>query len=196
MTQDVRQWLEEIKRLQQLLVEMQGDRDRALSSAAEWRQLYNIEAQQRRQETALHQESMANLQGKIEELQNYYAGQYNDSQSINLEQELNQENDLSSLKKKLLNMMLELERTRTQVKQLTDSLQQEKDHHAETRYNLTTALADTMDLLKLAQATPYANAEIVPDILTDLNLKSINPKETVGELPLNSQPNLPELPRF
>ena len=53
MSQDVRQWLDEIKRLQQQLTEVSRDRDDAGESATQWRQLYNTEAEQRRNDAKL-----------------------------------------------------------------------------------------------------------------------------------------------
>ena len=71
MSQDVRQWLDEIKRLQQQLTEMTRDRDEAGESAAQWRQLYNTEAEQRRNDAKLTQQSIAYLELQIEESQNF-----------------------------------------------------------------------------------------------------------------------------
>ena len=67
MTQDIRQWLNEIKALQQQLTEVVRDREAALESAAQWRQLYNTEAQQRRAEAKLNQQTIAALQAQNSE---------------------------------------------------------------------------------------------------------------------------------
>ena len=50
MTQDVTQWLDEIKALKQQLVEMRQEREEAYASAINWQQRYETEAQQRRVE--------------------------------------------------------------------------------------------------------------------------------------------------
>ncbi len=71
MAQDVRQWLDEIKRLQQQLTEASRDRDEASESAAQWRQLYNTEAEQRRNDVKLTQQTIANLEAQIQQLQTF-----------------------------------------------------------------------------------------------------------------------------
>ena len=71
MSQDVRQWLDEIKRLQQQLTEMARDRDEAGESAAQWRQLYNTEAEQRRNDAKLNQQTIATLEAQIQQSQNF-----------------------------------------------------------------------------------------------------------------------------
>ncbi|MEW6497615.1 MAG: hypothetical protein AB1589_34700, partial [Cyanobacteriota bacterium] len=65
MSNDVTQWLTEIKQLKQQLADTISDRDSAYESAANWRQLYTNEAQQRRTETRLAQEQLESLKAQI-----------------------------------------------------------------------------------------------------------------------------------
>ena len=51
--QDIKQWLAEIKALQQKLAQANQERDEAYASAANWRSLYETEAKQRRTEAVL-----------------------------------------------------------------------------------------------------------------------------------------------
>ena len=52
MSQDVTQWLAEIRTLQRQLADVRQERDQAYASAANWRRLYETEARQRRTEVA------------------------------------------------------------------------------------------------------------------------------------------------
>ena len=61
MTYDVSQWLAEIKTLKQQLAEATQEREQAHASAANWRQLYETEAQQRRSEFNLAQQTIEQL---------------------------------------------------------------------------------------------------------------------------------------
>lgn len=67
MSQDLTQWIMEVRTLQRQLVDTQKDRDQAYNSAANWRRLYETEARQRREETA-------EFQGQLESLQRRLAG--------------------------------------------------------------------------------------------------------------------------
>ena len=48
MSENITQWLTEIRTLQRQLADAQKERDQALASAANWRRLYETEAEQRR----------------------------------------------------------------------------------------------------------------------------------------------------
>jgi len=69
MSNDVRQWLAEIKELKQQLADSIRDRDAANESAANWRRLYNTEAQQRRTEARLAQQQIDALTLEVQQLQ-------------------------------------------------------------------------------------------------------------------------------
>ena len=61
MTQEITRWLTEIRTLQQQLEAARQERDQAYQSAANWRQLYDAEAKQRRAEVADLQTTVATL---------------------------------------------------------------------------------------------------------------------------------------
>ena len=169
MVQDVRQWLDEIKRLQQQLTEVSRDRDEAGESAAQWRQLYNTEAEQRRNDAKLTQQSIANLEAQIEQSPNFSPNvSEGDEPGIARQQEVEQLQTVGELKAKLVVVLFERDRAFEQIKQLTQALKQEEARHAETSKNLTSALGDAVDLLTKAK-TPAAgrnesvySLEIVP----------------------------------
>ncbi len=182
MTQDVRQWLDEIKRLQQQLATVQRDRDAAFESAQQWRHLYNTEAQQRREQTQRYQETVAALETEIEQLQQKLSIPQNEILSkVAIQRELDELEDVEQLKAKLKIAMLERDRARETIRQLNESLEQEKASHQETRNSLTTALGDTVDLLTKAQGrSPF---------ITDSTAL-----ETPSEQLLKPQQALPRLP--
>ncbi len=202
MVQDVRQWLDEIKRLQQQLTEVSRDRDEAGESAAQWRQLYNTEAEQRRNDAKLIQQSIANLAAQIEQSPNFSPHvSEGDEPGIARQQEVEQLQTVGELKAKLVVVMEERDRAFEQIKQLTQALKQEEARHAETSKNLTSALGDAVDLLTKAQnpaprktETAYS-LEIVP-VTTD------NPGESAIEIRHNpaqlspSKNQLLQLPPF
>ncbi|MEG4283743.1 hypothetical protein QUB68_11495 [Microcoleus sp. A006_D1] len=182
MSQDIRQWLDEIKRLQQQLTEVSRDRDEAGESAAQWRQLYNTEAEQRRNDAKLTQQSIDALSAQIEELQNFYPiAPEGDGAGVARQQEVAQLQTVDELKTKLAEVLEERDRAIEQIKQLTQALKQEEARHAETSTNLTTALGDAVDLLTKAQTVPTTkmapaySLEIVPT-------RTANPGETALEI--------------
>jgi hypothetical protein len=69
MSNDVTQWLAQIKALRQQLADSISDRDAAYESADNWRQLYTNEAQQRRTEARLAQEQVESLKAQLRKLQ-------------------------------------------------------------------------------------------------------------------------------
>ena len=69
MTKDITPWFNEIKALQQKIVELQIELNATENTASKWRQLYNTEAQQRRNETQQSQEHIDHLKTKVQELQ-------------------------------------------------------------------------------------------------------------------------------
>ncbi|MEB3280876.1 MAG: hypothetical protein VKK42_18330 [Lyngbya sp.] len=152
MAQDVRQWLDEIKRLKQQLTQVQRDRDAALDSANQWRQLYSTEAQQRREEAKRNQETIATLRSQLEQLQQKLSVPTSEIVSkVAINREIERLASEDELKAKLVEVMLERDRAREQVRQLNESLEQEKANHLQTRNSLTTALGDTVDLLTKAK---------------------------------------------
>jgi chromosome segregation ATPase len=69
MSQEVVQWLNQIKALQQDVAQLQESLAVRQASEDKWRQRYEMEAQQRRQEFAEHQAQVADLTATIGQLQ-------------------------------------------------------------------------------------------------------------------------------
>lgn len=159
MNQDIRQWLDEIKRLQEQLGQLRSERDQALASADQWRERYNTEAQQRREEVRRHQEAIAQLRGELEQLQNKFGIAKNEILTrVQTQREVEGLETVEELQNKIIEITLERDRAREQVYQMTVALEKEKADHLETRTSLTTALGDTMDLLTKAQNTAKLNS--------------------------------------
>lgn len=144
MTHDVRQWLAEIKTLQQKLAEARQERDEAYASAANWRTLYETEAKQRRIEANLAQQTIDALKTELDQLQHpsVAVGEQN---STTLQQTVEQL-AAGELRSRLLQVMMECDR-------LSQALKVEQINHAKTRQGLTTALGDTMDMLNRERST-------------------------------------------
>ncbi len=147
MTQDVQQWLGEIKHLQQKLEEAHQERDEAFASAANWRSLYETEAQQRRTETALSQRAMVELKAAAQKLQ---ASSPSIASSAGVPTAIQAQVDsletLDDLRQKLITVLIECDR-------LTQSLSLERANHEKTRKALTSALGDTVDMLAKERAS-------------------------------------------
>ncbi|WP_341732893.1 hypothetical protein [Microcoleus sp. EPA2] len=202
MVQDVRQWLDEIKRLQQQLTEMTRDRDEAGESAAQWRQLYNTEAEQRRNDTKLTQQTIANLETQIQQLQTFSPiVSEGEATGIARLEEVEQLQTVGELKAKLVMVLQERDRAIEQIKQLTQALKQEEARHAETSKNLTSALGDAVDLLTKAKNPAPAKTEtaysleIVPVTTGNPGETAIEIRHNPAQLPPSKNPLL-QLPPF
>jgi septal ring factor EnvC (AmiA/AmiB activator) len=68
MSQDVVQWLNQIKALEQQVTELQAALAQSNASGDQWRQRYDTEAQQRRQESVAMQAETAQLTAAIAQL--------------------------------------------------------------------------------------------------------------------------------
>lgn len=149
MTHDVRQWLAEIKLLQQKLSEAQKERDEAYASAANWRNLYETEAKQRRTEARLTRETIDSLRAELQGSQDAPALPAAPPLNGSEQQEIDQIQDVAELQRRLLQAMQTCE-------QLTQSLRLEQANHAQTRAELTAALGDAIDLLSKRPTQPVA----------------------------------------
>ena len=148
MSNDVRQWLAEIKELKQQLADSVRDRDAANESAANWRRLYNTEAQQRRTEARLAQQQIDALTGEIQQLQQEKAqlNAQDPDATCAIEQEVAKLQTLEQLQQKLIQVMMERDR-------LMDALKIEQANHAQTRNSLTAVIGDTIDQLTKQRGT-------------------------------------------
>jgi DNA-binding protein H-NS len=139
------QWLNEIKLLKQHISNLQQALETANISIDRWRKLYETEAQQRRQEAQFAQRTIDDLQAQLQSWQAPVAAPTAPSDP-HLESELaNLSNE--GLKVQLLAAWVERH-------QLAQVLQQEQAAHERTRKELTTALADAMELLSKSRTKP------------------------------------------
>lgn len=141
MSQDVAQWLAEIKSLRQQLAEAQREREQAYASAANWQRLYETEAQQRRTETILARQTIEELQTAVQQLRGRLSSEVPEAQTLAaIEQEVAHLQTAEELKAYLVTVMADRDR-------LVRALDAEQSSHAQTRKSLTTALGDAIDLL-------------------------------------------------
>lgn len=152
MSYDIQQWILEIKSLQQQLAEMQRDRDAVLDSAANWRQLYNTEAQQRRDEAMRHQQTIESLKAEIQQFRDEIAGIERLSSPAEISASVEQIENVEELQAKLIEVLIERDR-------LAQALKEERTAHAQTREKLTTALGDAVDVLTSVQRRGHAHIE-------------------------------------
>lgn len=160
----VQQWLAEIKGLQQKLLEVQQEREQAYASAANWRNLYEIEAKQRRAEAQTSQAAIAALQAELTAYQS--PDPQAEGYSAIVQQQVDRWQTPEELKSQLMQSLIERDR-------LLQALESEQQAHRQTRQDLTTALGDTMDLLSKTrsdlhselhrgQRTPAESGVVVP----------------------------------
>lgn len=147
MSEDLTQkWLTEIKRLKQSIIDLQTQLTSAWESSEKWRKLYNTEAEQRRTDVQLFQQTIASLKSEIQQIKGIEDGKLPDAQTANkIQDEVENLNSIKELKVKLISIMKERDR-------LQQALKAEQDMHVETRRSLTTALGDAIDGFKQQQA--------------------------------------------
>ena len=147
---------EQIKILQQQLIQAEQERDRAYASAANWHKLYETEARQRRTEAELAQKIIAELKAKIKELQGHLtvdspiAGEAICDDAIG--PQIEQLQIPAELKQKLLDALGDRDR-------LILALQAEKEQHARTKQSLTSALVDAIEQLNKNRVQKQASSE-------------------------------------
>jgi regulator of replication initiation timing len=151
MSQDIAQWLAEIKSLQQQVAQLQQEYEEAQSRIDRWRELYNQEAEQRRKETKVYQDMIDTLQSEI---QLWKQGGKSPEERAATERQLWQElNRLETdeIKQKLLEAIAQIDQGKAEAERLREALSAEQIAHEQTRKSLTTALGDTVELLTQAQ---------------------------------------------
>ncbi len=196
MNHDVTQWLAEIKALKQQIAEVERQREEAYASADRWRDLYNTEAQQRRNEVKRNQETIAELHLEIQRLQErFHAAQSQQGQVLEaIAQEAAQQGE-QALKAKLLETLNERDRARTEIERLTTALETEKASHEQTRKTLTMALGDTVDLLSKGRSSTPTKGAFPMDDFDDLSLdlSPVNPPKPAQAFPELFSLETPEL---
>lgn len=147
MSEDLTQrWLTEIQRLKQSIIDLQTQLTSAWDSSEKWRKLYNTEAEQRRTDVQLFQQTIASLKSEIQQIKGIEDGKLPDAQTATkIQDEVENLNSIKELKVKLISSLKERDR-------LQQALKTEQDMHVETRKNLTTALGDAIDGFKQQHA--------------------------------------------
>ncbi|MEB3312844.1 MAG: hypothetical protein VKL98_01740 [Cyanobacteriota bacterium] len=123
MSQDLTEWIAEVRRLQHQVAELRQQRDQAYNSAANWRRLYDREAQQRRQAAALPIQSAPDPHPSPPGTD---PGPHPSPTSP--------EDQIQALK--------------VQCQQLSQALEAERHAHEQTRLSLTMALGEALDQWK------------------------------------------------
>ncbi|MBW4624056.1 MAG: hypothetical protein KME49_00705 [Brasilonema octagenarum HA4186-MV1] len=133
------QWLAEIKALKQQIVEIQAEQDAGWQSGEKWRKLYNIEAEQRRTDAQMAQQTIASLKAEIQQIKGIEDARLDDPTAATvIEQQVEQLKSVEELQAKLILVTKERDR-------LLQALKTEQDNHTQTRKSLTTALADAIN---------------------------------------------------
>ncbi|MBD2436065.1 hypothetical protein [Nostoc sp. FACHB-110] len=147
MAQDLtQQWLEEIQALKRQLAQKQLDLNSAWESAEKWRKLYNTEAEQRRTDAHLFQQTIASLKTEIHKLQGIDTSILADGKATAaIQAEVKQIQAVEELQAKLITVTKERDR-------LLQAFKTEQENHAQTRKSLTTALGDAIDSLARERA--------------------------------------------
>jgi chromosome segregation ATPase len=135
MSQELTQWIAEVRTLQRQLADTRKDRDQAYNSAANWQRLYETEARQRREETANLRSQVQTLQAQLRQAER--AGNV-------VGEELRHNLEAAD---SLGGMQGQLQALAARCQELTDQLEAEKEAHARTLQSLTAALGDAFDTL-------------------------------------------------
>jgi DNA repair exonuclease SbcCD ATPase subunit len=136
MSQNVSQWLDEIKGLKQRLSAAQQEREEAYASAINWQRLYETEAQQRRIEAETARQTIAALQQELQQ----FKGDPAQTQA-RIQANVDRLNSEVEVRSRLVQALAECDR-------LAQALETEQTNHIQTRKSLTTALGDAIDALK------------------------------------------------
>ncbi|MEM9004295.1 MAG: hypothetical protein AAGE59_12330 [Cyanobacteria bacterium P01_F01_bin.86] len=142
MTQEITRWVTEIRTLQQQLAAIRQERDQAYKSAANWRQRYDAEAKQRREDVEQLQLTVKTLRTELATLQ----APQKDSVSAELLTHPLEEDADASLDT-VEGLRTQLVKALQQCDRLQKGLDAERADHAETRKSLTTALGEAIDAL-------------------------------------------------
>lgn len=188
------QWLAEIQYLQQQIAQIQQKYEAAQASTDRWRELYNQEAEQRRKETKVYQDTIKTLQAEIQELKQ---GGQSPEQRAAIQRQIVQELNLletDEIKQKLLEAINQIDQARSEADRLRESLRAEQAAHEQTRTSLTTALGDTVELLTQSQASAKKKRPepSLPGSASTLD-QPANPGETALESIRNPLLQLPPL---
>ncbi|MEL6381591.1 MAG: hypothetical protein AAFQ89_03785 [Cyanobacteria bacterium J06626_18] len=146
MTQEITRWLTEIRTLQQQLAAARQERDQAYKSAANWRERYDAEAKQRREDVEQLQLTVKTLRTELATLE---AQQKSDAMAAARDEpliEIDADPSLDTIE----GLRTQLVKTLQECDRLQKALNAERSDHAETRKSLTTALGEAIDALSPA----------------------------------------------
>ncbi|MDY6940598.1 MAG: hypothetical protein SWY16_23435 [Cyanobacteriota bacterium] len=201
MDNNVSQWIGEIQSLQQQLARVKQELAAARASAEHWRSLYTTEAQQRRDFAEADRAKIEQLETQLQQSQT--APKRLQTDVLNVAQQEAEQLPFDQLKPKLVDRTVECDRLRQELAQLRDALKTERDNHAKTRTDLTTALGDTVSLISSAKANN--SSPDIPQFLEpvrDTNSQeteepgqvSLPPADEPKQLNPNTDLPLPQLP--
>ncbi len=142
MSEDVTQWVAEVRSLQRQVSELQRSRDQAYASADNLRQMYEAEAQQRRRDNASYSQKVEQLQQALTHSQSPSAAYSNQ-----LTAETNQPQTSPASHESVAQLQAQLMSATKQCEELKAQLDAEQNEHKRTRESLTAALGDVVDLL-------------------------------------------------
>lgn len=149
MSEEVVQWLAEIRVLKQELAQCRNELDIAYQSSAHWRDLYSTEAKQRRIEARLAQETANQLKADIRALQEKgrLVSQDSPETAVEVERAI-AELSISECQQKLKEAIGERDRALA-------ALQTEQEQHQRTRASLTAVIGDTVEQLTQVRAARH-----------------------------------------
>lgn len=142
MSQDVTQWVAEVRSLQRQVSELQRSRDQAYASADNLRQMYEAEAQQRRRDNASYSQKIEQLQLALADSQSPSAAYSNQ-----LTAAIDEVQTSPASRDSVTPLQAQLMSAIKQCEELKAQLEAEQNEHKRTRESLTAALGDAVDLL-------------------------------------------------
>lgn len=190
MSHEIGQWINEIKTLQEKLASVQSDRDAANESISKWRQLYNTEAIQRRDEAKQAGETIAELKAKIDAAEKNSLPIPGENEAVEIEGEIQKIQSLEELRVLAIDATRERDRSLLEVQRLKEALEEERARHLQTRKTLTAALGDAVDLLTKAKTAPGERAAVISQT------QKLSQLTAEGQLPASEQEPLPQLPEW
>ena len=163
MNEDIQYWLHEVKSLQEQVATLQQEKNQAHRDALNWRQRYETEGQQRRQEVRHAQEELIRLRADLAQLQGRGSLETTDSDLTATQAEVLALTNVELLQQRLQEVLQERQ-------QLLHALQTERKANNQTRESLTLALGDAVD-----QLTHYKNHPPAPQDPTRTQVSRGNP---------------------
>jgi hypothetical protein len=168
MSQEVVQWLREIQELKQQLAAAEAAQTTADASADNWRRLYETEAQQRRTEAAIAKQTIEALRTELEMIKGVSLSSPEASAAQSqIQAAIAHLTTPAQLQAKLVEVWADRDR-------VAQTLKIEQANHSQTRKNLTTALGDTMEILKTKlRQTEEEAGEAMPEAQDEVEQEEV-----------------------